>query len=378
MQITLITPAPPGSKAGNRATAERWERLLTREGHQVKVVSDYEGEPCDLFIALHAWRSREAVRRFRDAFPDKPLIVVLTGTDIYDHQHRFPDDTRYAMAQADCLIGLHRRVALDIPARFAKKLVTVLQSADSVPDRHSGTGQAGQFQVCVIGHLRAEKDSLRAAKAARLLPEASEITVVNAGKAHNDEWQAAAQEEQAANRRFQWLGELDRGASQQLMLNSRLMVISSVMEGGANVVSEACRMGLPILASDISGNIGLLGHLVEMTRPSGVDAELNLGALPILPGAEETAAAGILSSLQPANIRLRRGIRDQERWVKHPRYPLIFDPQTAGGLLASVPADQADACVAELRRLGYPHTAIIGRVLPQDETGPIEPITLTD
>ncbi len=129
--------------------------------------------------------------------------------------------------------------------------------------------------------------------------------------------------------------------------------------------------------TDVTG-FGLLGHLVEMTRPSGVDAELHLGALPILPGAEETAAAGILSSLQPANIRLRRGIRDQERWVKHPRYPLIFDPQTAGGLLASVPADQADACVAELKRLGYPHTAIIGRVLPQDETGPIEPITLTD
>ncbi|MCR8915993.1 selenide, water dikinase SelD [Marinobacter panjinensis] len=129
--------------------------------------------------------------------------------------------------------------------------------------------------------------------------------------------------------------------------------------------------------TDVTG-FGLLGHLVEMTRPSGVDAELDLGAIPILPGAEETAAAGILSSLQPANIRLRRGIRDQEKWVKHPRYPLIFDPQTAGGLLASVPADQAEACVSELKALGYPHTAVIGRVLPQDETGPIEPITLRE
>lgn len=129
--------------------------------------------------------------------------------------------------------------------------------------------------------------------------------------------------------------------------------------------------------TDVTG-FGLLGHLVEMTRPSGVDAELSLGAIPILPGAEETAAAGILSSLQPANIRLRRGIRDQEKWVNHPRYPLIFDPQTAGGLLASVPAEKAEACVAELKSLGYPHTAIIGRILPQDETGPIEPVTLTD
>ncbi len=259
MQITLITPAPPGSKAGNRATAERWERLLTREGHDVRVVTDYQDEPCDLLIALHAWRSHEAVRRYRNRFPNKPLIVVLTGTDIYDHQHRFPDDTLYSMEQADCLIGLHRRVAQDIPAGFADKLVTVLQSAEQVAGQRDEP-EKDAFQVCVIGHLRREKDSLRAAKAARLLPETSRITVVNAGKAHTPDWQAAAQAEQADNPRFHWLGELDRDASQRLMLNSQVMVISSVMEGGANVVSEACRMGLPILASDISGNLGLLGE----------------------------------------------------------------------------------------------------------------------
>ena len=125
--------------------------------------------------------------------------------------------------------------------------------------------------------------------------------------------------------------------------------------------------------TDVTG-FGLLGHLVEMTRPSGVDAELDLGAIPVLPGAEETAASGILSSLQPANVRLRRAIRNQEEVVNHPRYPLAFDPQTAGGLLASVPADQADACVAELKALGYPETAIIGRVKEQGEA--LEPILL--
>jgi selenide,water dikinase len=129
--------------------------------------------------------------------------------------------------------------------------------------------------------------------------------------------------------------------------------------------------------TDVTG-FGLLGHLVEMTRPSGVDAELDLSAIPVLPGAEETAAAGILSTLQPANIRLRRGIRNQEKWVNHPKYPLIFDPQTAGGLLASVAADQAQACVQELKALGYPHTAIIGRITAQDMQGAIEPITLKD
>ena len=118
--------------------------------------------------------------------------------------------------------------------------------------------------------------------------------------------------------------------------------------------------------TDLTG-FGLLGHLVEMTKPSGVDAELLLSALPVLPGAEECVANGISSSLAPANVRLRRALRNQEAFVNHPRYPLLFDPQTAGGLLASVPQAQVEACVAALKAAGYAHTAVIGRVLPQGD-----------
>ncbi len=128
--------------------------------------------------------------------------------------------------------------------------------------------------------------------------------------------------------------------------------------------------------TDITG-FGVLGHLLEMIRPSGVNAELNLTALPILPGAEETVAAGILSSLQPANLRLRRAIRNQEPWLAHPRYPLLFDPQTAGGLLAGVAADQVEDCVRELKKLGYTNTAIIGRILPRDTQGGPATVVLT-
>lgn len=257
MYIVLITPAPAGSRAGNRATAERWATLLEREGHLVNVVTDYRHEPCDLFIALHAWRSHQAVESFRQEHPDTPVIVALTGTDIYDHQYRFQKETLGSMTQADCLIGLHHRVKLDIPAEFSEKLVTVLQSADQ-PGR-SGGENPDHFLVCVIGHLRDEKDSLRAALAARLLPDDSAIRVINAGKAHSPEWQTRTLAEQSANPRFQWLGEVGKPDIQVLMQSSRLMVISSVMEGGANVVSEACRAGLPVIASAISGNIGLLG-----------------------------------------------------------------------------------------------------------------------
>jgi len=261
MHLIMITPAKPGSKAGNRATAERWRGLLETAGHSVEVVNDYQGEPCDAFIALHAWRSVDAIRRFREDWPEKPLILALTGTDIYRHQHEYPEDTLYSMAAADALIGLHDLVGNDIPARFADRLVTLNQSVDGpesfpapAPDRKK-TG----FDVCVIGHLREEKDSLRAAFAARLLPEDSEIRVFSAGKPHDQKWQRKAEQEMAENPRFQWLGELEQAATRQLMADSEVMVISSVMEGGANVVSEACRVGLPVIASDIPGNVGLLG-----------------------------------------------------------------------------------------------------------------------
>ena len=145
------------------------------------------------------------------------------------------------------------------------------------------------------------------------------------------------------------------------------MVISNRV--GAQILREhggtAC--------TDLTG-FGLLGHLVEMTRPSEVDAEIQLSALPLLDGAQECVEAGITSSLQSANVRLRRALRNQEEFVKHPRYPLIFDPQTAGGLLASVPADRVDACIAALKAQGYPHTCKIGQILPQGDA--LEPITL--
>ena len=158
-----------------------------------------------------------------------------------------------------------------------------------------------------------------------------------------------------------------RGRWVQAALQS--MVVSN--QRGAAVLREfgatAC--------TDLTG-FGLLGHLVEMTRPSGVDARIDLAALPLLDGALACVAQGSLSSLQPSNLRLRRALRNQEAYAQHPRYPLLFDPQTAGGLLASVPASNAAACVAALQAAGYPQTAIIGAVLPQGDA--LAPIVLAD
>ncbi len=125
--------------------------------------------------------------------------------------------------------------------------------------------------------------------------------------------------------------------------------------------------------TDVTG-FGLLGHLVEMIKPAGVDVALDLNALPLLEGALDTVSAGITSSLQPQNVRLRRAIHDLQSVADDPRYPLLFDPQTAGGLLASVPGDQVEACVAALKEAGYGHAVVIGEVRARGER--MEPVVV--
>ncbi len=125
--------------------------------------------------------------------------------------------------------------------------------------------------------------------------------------------------------------------------------------------------------TDVTG-FGLLGHLVEMVRASDVDVELDLAAIPFLDGAEDTVRDGIVSSLQPQNVRLRRAIANLDEAGSDPRYPLIFDPQTSGGLLATLPAENTDACIEELKSLGYTRTAVIGDVLPKSDR--LEPVTI--
>lgn len=164
----------------------------------------------------------------------------------------------------------------------------------------------------------------------------------------------------AADMRLKAKGRWIEGALESMLQSNR--------EGAACLMRHGARA-----CTDVTG-FGLLGHLVEMTRPSGVDVELTLSSIPVLDGALETVRAGIFSSLQPENVRLRRAIRDADKAARHELYPLIFDPQTAGGLLASVPHDRAEACLAELKRAGYERAAIIGRVLPQGDA--LEPVTL--
>lgn len=256
MRIALITPAGPRSRAGNRATAVRWARHLRALGHRVAIAVEYDGAPADLMIALHAWRSREAVRRFRADHPGRPLVVALTGTDLYRFLETERDDTLATVMAADRLIALHDLAHEVLPADAKAKLRVIHQSALPLAPR---PGVRRYFDVCVIGHLREEKDPFRAAYAARLLPDDSRIRIVHLGKGHAPEWEGQARDEMRDNPRYHWRGEVPFAAVRRAMQRARLMVLSSRMEGGANVISEACVARLPVIASRIPGSVGLLG-----------------------------------------------------------------------------------------------------------------------
>jgi putative glycosyltransferase (TIGR04348 family) len=258
MKIHLVTPAKENSRNGNRTSAVRWAGLLRRAGHRVKIDTDYNGEPADLVIALHAWRSAAAIRRYREASPQGPLVVALGGTDVNTYLENDPRTTLASMQMADALVCLHDLVADQLPVALRQKLSVIRQSAKPLPRPRNPPKRF--FDICVIGHLRAEKDPFRSAFAARLLPAESKVRVLHYGKAHGPKWALQAEAEMRINPRYHWKGEVSAGQVRQAFIRAHLMVISSLQEGGANVVSEALVAGVPIIASDIAGNIGLLGR----------------------------------------------------------------------------------------------------------------------
>ena len=258
VKISLITPAKKQSKNGNRTTALRWARMLRQAGHRVRIDVDYGGEAADLMIAIHAWRSAAAILRYRERFPGGPLVVGLGGTDVNTFLKSQPDTTLRSMEMADALICLHDLIGEALPASLRKKLHVVRQSAFPLPGPRRPAKR--NFDICVIGHLRDEKDPFRTALAARRLPPDSLIRIIHLGKAHTPDFASQATAEMALNPRYRWLGEVPGWRVRRELTKTRLMVISSNQEGGANVVSEAVVAGVPVIASDIAGNVGLMGR----------------------------------------------------------------------------------------------------------------------
>jgi putative glycosyltransferase (TIGR04348 family) len=292
MRIALVTPAGPGTRNGNRHTALRWAAFLRGAGHRVRVSTQWDTDlPADAMLALHARRSHASIR----AFPqDKPLVVALTGTDVYRDIHESPE-ARESLELAQHLIVLQPRAARELPARLRAKVRVVVQSS-STRLRHRPVARG--FRVCVVGHLRAEKDPLRIVQALPLV--SVPIEVVHLGAALDP-----ALTPRTDDPRYRWLGSIPHARALRWLASSHAMVISSRMEGGANVVCEALRIGVPLIASRISGNIGLLGADYPAYFP--VEDERALGRLL----SRAASDRGFYRALQKHVARLRPMVAPQ-------------------------------------------------------------------
>lgn len=256
-RILIVTPAPKGSRKGNRVTASRWSRLLKASGHNVRITEEFIDQRCDVLVAFHARKNAQSIDRCFRKSPGVPIVLLLTGTDLYGDIHR-SRSAAASLEKANRLVLLQSHGIHELPRRLHSKVRVVIQSA--APPKHPPQQLRRCFEVCVSGHLRPVKDPFRAALAARQLPADSKIQITHIGSALTPAMQRRALDEASRNDRYRWLGEVPCWKARQILARSRLLVLSSKMEGGANVVSEAVACGVPILASRISGSIGLLGE----------------------------------------------------------------------------------------------------------------------
>jgi putative glycosyltransferase (TIGR04348 family) len=268
MRIALVTPAGPGTRNGNRHTALRWAAFLRKAGHRVDVSVQWTPDSrVDAMLALHARRSYPSIKTFSS---DKLLVVALTGTDIYRDIHDSPE-AQESLELADRLIVLQPRAIDELPRKFRTKTHVVVQSS-ATRLRHAPV--TGKFRICVIGHLRAEKDPMRTLAALSHVKE-DKVEVIHLGAALDPALEKQAVDGMARDPRYRWLGNVPHPRALKWLASSHAMVISSRMEGGANVVCEALRIGVPVLASRIPGNVGLLGSRYPGYFPLGGDKALS-------------------------------------------------------------------------------------------------------
>ena len=276
--IVLVSPAMREANNGNWHTAQRWSKFLS--GHcdtaLIKSWPPASGNSAaarapQAMIALHARRSADSIHAWAKSCPDKPLIVVLTGTDLYrDIQHDAA--AQESLALASHLVVLQEDGLQALPEPWRSKARVIFQSAPALkPARKSSQ----RFRAVMVGHLRAEKDPLTFMQAAAQLPEDG-IYLDQIGDALEAKFAVQADETHSQNPRYRWLGGLPRAVTRQRIKRAHVLVNCSVMEGGAHVILEAVQSGTPVLASRISGNIGMLGGDYAGYFPVG-DAEALVG-----------------------------------------------------------------------------------------------------
>lgn len=270
--IVIISPYLQNANNGNWQTAWRWSRFLSKK-YKITLELEWDGCACDAMIALHARRSATSIAAFSAAFPDLPLIVVLTGTDLY-RDIVSDESAQHSLQVATQLIILQAAGLQVLDKHLQHKTQVIYQSAPSLqPVKHNPEKSPRFFDVTMIGHLRDEKDPATFMHAVQSLKSAR-VRLIHIGGALDPGLGAQAEITQQLYPQYHWLGDLPHAVTRQRLKRSQLMVITSRMEGGANVIIEAVTSGVPVLASDISGNRGMLGENYAGYFPVGDSRKL--------------------------------------------------------------------------------------------------------
>jgi putative glycosyltransferase (TIGR04348 family) len=307
LTVVIATPASRGSHKGNRVTAVRWAGHLRALGHHVTLAETWDGRPCDVLVALHATRSHPTVLRYREQRPAAPLVVGLAGTDLYqdlpasaEARRSLELATRVTVLQP---LGL-QRLAPEVRA----KARVILQSARRAP---AAPPPAGVLQACLLAHLRAVKGPFLAAEAVRRLRPGSRWRVVHLGAALDADAAERARGEMALSPRYDWRGDLPRHQALGVLAGSAILLVTSLLEGGSNAVSEAIAAGIPVLSTRVDGSMGVLGSDYPGLFPVG-----DAGALAALLARVEDDPA-FLQALRARVEALRPLVepaREREAW----------------------------------------------------------------
>lgn len=268
-RVTIVTPSRPGMRNGNLHTATRWAAMLRSAGLAVRIAQHWDGRRADLLLALHAKRSHDSVARWKEAAPAAPLVVALTGTDLYRDLPRSAQ-ARRSLELADRLIVLQDAALGELSAAHRRKASVVYQSS-ATRLRHAPPRVP--FRITIVGHLRDEKDPFRAVRALQRLDDPA-IGLVQVGAALDRAYGSEARRWMAREPRYRWVGSVPHSRALRWIAESHVLVVSSKMEGGANVIAEAARIGTPVLASRMSGNLGMLGPRYPGYYRLGDDAAL--------------------------------------------------------------------------------------------------------
>jgi putative glycosyltransferase (TIGR04348 family) len=330
LRLVIVTPYTAAANNGNWRTAARWAHLLSSHCRViVQSVDEFSPGRADAMIALHARRSRNAIAAWRTRRDKAPLIVTLTGTDLYRDVPQRNAAALASLRDADRLIVLQADALKGLADDARRRADVVYQSARALAPWPRKSLQ--RLHCIFVAHLRAEKDPVTVFEAWRRLPREADVTLTIVGEALDPVLGDAARALAARDGRVRWLGPRPHGWTRQAIKRAHVLICASRMEGGANVVVEAVTAGTPVVASRMAGNTGMLGsdyagyfevgdaqalaalllrawHAPQLR--ASLQAQCALRAPLFMPDAER---AGLLGALERAGVSLRGS-----RWPQRP------------------------------------------------------------